>query len=165
MQSESIPNPYSTKDYFFDVQYHANESRRRIEEAANQVAETMAEACKRLNSLVSPGKKLLREIRASQAGLPNEAERKIVANYLDAEENLKQLRQLFLDMENAAVCDPELRGNHEKKVVDGYMNGVRALETIIEILQDIRWAVMENSEDLDDIVRTESAEDFLASVG
>lgn len=165
MIDQAVARDYSTEKYFFDVQYHANESRRLIERAANQVAETMDEVCVQLGSLVKPGKKLLANIRKANYRWPEETERMIVSNYQEAENNLNQLREMFLKKENAAVCDPKLFGKHEKLVRNGYLSGAQAVEIIIDILQDIRWAVMEHSADIDEIVRTESAEEFLASVG
>lgn len=154
----------STQDFFFDVQYYANESHKKIKAQAETVAEVMGEICRALESMIEPGRNLIQNIENSEHRWPEDQEIKVVSNFLAVEERLLEIRTEFLDREDSAVRDSDLFGRNEARVVDGYLDGVKCVEALVDVVQGIRWAVMESAEGVEEIVRSESVEDFLASL-
>jgi hypothetical protein len=147
--------------YFFDLHYSVLESRERVENTI-RIAKTLSDIRDLIKAISEQGERVLAAERDRDELYSEEEERKLVSNFLDAENAICNLILAFEKIEDSAVCDSKLVGRNEKRVVDGCKRAVDLLKDLFLITQSIRWEVMQRVEGIDEVESSQSAEDFIA---
>lgn len=159
-----VVGDYSPHNFFSHVHYSVSvlEDRQLITETANRVVTAMEGINADLEELVAHGSRVLKAAREATERYPAKEERRLVANFREAEDGLLGLIQVFEGKENSAVCDPQLDGRNEKRVTRAFNQSIMLMKEVFSVTQSIRWALMENVEGIDEIVSSESIDDLIA---
>jgi hypothetical protein len=150
--------------YFSDVQYSVLEASQQVTETANQVVANLKNTESEFKELLELGERVLAGVSETEDRINEEEAHRLASNYEKAESNLIKLINAYSEMENNAVCDSKLDGRNEKRVTAAFRRLIRLLKKVFETTQGIRWGIMEVADGIDEIVRSESADEFLDSL-
>lgn len=168
MPNQSMQSRISSDvDAFFSgVSFRARVSQDVITRLADMTASHLEEIAKSNRENEKRGRQLLSSLKKRKSVFPVSKEEEIVSNLLEAEHTLAEALDGYRTREDHAVRDSDLYGRNEINVTSGYKAVIEGIESLIDVTQKIRWAVMESAEDYGEPADGPvSAEELLARLG
>ena len=155
---------HSPYRFFSEVHYSVSmlEDRQQITETAKRVVSQLKCTERDLQNLTELGARVLTNARNATECYAEEEERRLADNYQSLEDGLLELIQVFAGMEDSAVCDSRLDGVNEKRVTAAFKRVINLMKEVFSVTQEIRWAIMENVESIDEIASSESIDKLIA---
>lgn len=127
----------------------AESTRLDILRAVDETVEALARDQTIFRGLVSISRFLIEEIDKLGPTAQLDPDSEICSGLLGAEKSVAEMAAALCPCRDAALRDPELRGDHEAAVVGEYECLMHLSGELHAALRDLRWAVLEHDADLE----------------